>query len=178
MEYSISNKDLVDFIILICLYIFIFYKRWKSKGKDVLFINTTFYVYLVFVIFFTLMPVITSLPFIFNHAYTPMNLTPFVDVTTGRGDYTLQIILNIIMTIPFGFLLPLVSHQKTNFLKTIFFTFLLSLSIELIQPFLNSYRSSDITDLITNVIGGAIGYTLYLPFRPLIQKVLDFLKAH
>ena len=27
-------KELVDFVILFILYIFIFYKRWKVKGKD------------------------------------------------------------------------------------------------------------------------------------------------
>ncbi len=30
-------KEIVDFIILILLYIFIFYKKWKVKGKDALF---------------------------------------------------------------------------------------------------------------------------------------------
>ena len=49
-------KELLDFIILAILYIFIFYKRWKVKGKDVLFINTIMYIYLSFVLYFTLMP--------------------------------------------------------------------------------------------------------------------------
>ncbi len=29
-------KEQVDFIVLFLLYIFIFYRRWKLKGKDVL----------------------------------------------------------------------------------------------------------------------------------------------
>lgn len=44
-------KELLDFIILAILYIFIFYKRWKVKGKDVLFINTIMYIYLSFVLY-------------------------------------------------------------------------------------------------------------------------------
>lgn len=167
-------KKIVDFVILIILYIFIFYKKWKVKGNDVLFINTTMYIYLSFVLYFTLMPVITSLPFIFNHSYIPMNLEPFIDVVSSRGDFIRQIILNIIMTIPFGLLFPLIKNKNSKLLKTIFYTFLLSLSIEILQPLFN--RSSDITDLITNVFGGIIGYIMYFIFNPLTIKIRNYIK--
>lgn len=168
-------KDFIDIIILIALYFLVFYRRWKGKSKDVLLINTLLYIYLIFVLYFTLMPIITSLPFIFDHPYVPMNLTPFVDVSYGRGDFIRQIILNIIMTVPFGFLLPLA--RKVNFIKTVLFTFLLSFSIEILQPLISSSRSSDITDIITNVLGGAIGYLIYLALRPLVRKILKPLKT-
>lgn len=168
-------KKTVDFIVLIILYIFIFYKKWKAKGNDVLLVNTTMYIYLSFVLYFTLMPIIVSLPFIFNHPYDSMNLVPFIDVLNGRGDFIRQVVLNVIMTIPFGFLLPLVK-KNVKLLRIIFYTFLLSLSIELLQPLINGIRSSDITDLITNVIGGIIGYVIYLIFKPLTSKILNYLK--
>ena len=160
-------KELVDFVILFILYIFIFYKRWKVKGKDILFINTIMYIYLSFVLYFTLMPIITSLPFVFNHSYVPMNIVPFIDVSTGRGDFIRQVVLNIVMTIPFGFLLPLIKNKKINLMKIVLYTFLLSLGIEILQPLINDFRSSDITDLVTNILGGIIGYILYLIFKPL-----------
>ena len=72
-------KIAIDFIILIILYFSIFYKKWKLKGKDILFVNTTMYIYLSFVLYFTLMPIITSIPFIFNHPYQTMNLIPFIE---------------------------------------------------------------------------------------------------
>ena len=169
-------KELVDFVVLFILYIFIFYKRWKVKGKDVLFINTIMYIYLSFVLYFTLMPIITSLPFVFNHSYVPMNLVPFIDVSTGRGDFIRQVVLNIVMTIPFGFLLPLIKNKKINLMKTILYTFLLSLGIEILQPLINGFRSSDITDLVTNILGGIIGYILYLIFKPLTTKILSYIK--
>jgi len=168
-------KEIVDFIFLIILYIAIFYKRWKVEGKDVLFINTTMYLYLSFVLYFTLMPIITSLPFMFNHPYTPMNLFPFIDVSLGRGDFTRQIILNVIMTIPFGFLFPLIKNRNAKLLKTVFYTFLLSFSIEILQPLLNGFRSSDITDLITNVFGGILGYMMYFLLRPLSTRILNYI---
>lgn len=169
-------KELVDFVVLFILYIFIFYKRWKVKGKDILFINTIMYIYLSFVLYFTLMPIITSLPFVFNHSYVPMNLVPFIDVSTGRGDFIRQVVLNIVMTIPFGFLLPLIKNKKINLMKTILYTFLLSLGIEILQPLINDFRSSDITDLVTNILGGIIGYILYLIFKPLTTKILSYIK--
>ena len=169
-------KELVDFVVLFILYIFIFYKRWKVKGKDILFINTIMYIYLSFVLYFTLMPIITSLPFVFNHSYVPMNLVPFIDVSTGRGDFIRQVVLNIVMTIPFGFLLPLIKNKRISLMKIVLYTFLLSLGIEILQPLINDFRSSDITDLVTNIFGGIIGYILYLIFKPLTTKILSYIK--
>ncbi len=164
-------KELVDFLVLIIIYFWKFYKKWKEKGKDLLFVNTMMYIYLSFVLYFTLMPIMSSLPFIFNHPYDSMNLVPFIDVLNGRGDFIRQVVLNVIMTIPFGFLLPLVK-KNVKLLKIIFYT----LSIELLQPLINGVRSSDITDLITNVVGGIIGYVIYLIFKPLTIRILNYLK--
>lgn len=169
-------KELVDFGVLIIIYFLKFYKKWKTEGKDTLFINTTMYVYISFVLYFTLMPIITSLPFMFNHSYETMNLFPFIDVFNSRGDFIRQVVLNVIMTVPFGFLLPLVKKENCKFLKVVFYTFLLSFSIEILQPLINGIRSSDITDIITNVIGGIIGYIMYLVFRPLAIKILEYIK--
>ncbi|MCI9366630.1 MAG: VanZ family protein, partial [Clostridia bacterium] len=144
-------KRMMDFIVLTIIYFFVFYKKWKAKGKEILFVNTIMYIYLCFVLYFTLMPILTSIPFIFNHPYKTMNLVPFIDVLNGRGDFIRQVGLNIIMTIPFGFLLPLIKKENTKLLKVVFYTFLLSLSIEILQPLINGVRSADITDLITNV---------------------------
>lgn len=169
-------RELLDFIVLFLIYIFVFYRKWEIQGKDVLFINTMMYIYLSFVLYFTLMPILISLPFIFNHPYEFMNLVPFVDVSSGRGDFIRQVVLNIVMTIPFGFLLPLVREKKINLLKVIFYTFLVSLGIEILQPLINGVRSSDITDIITNVTGGIIGYILYLLFKPVVTKILNCIK--
>ena len=169
-------RELFDFIVLFFIYISMFYRKWKVQGKDVLFINTIMYIYLSFILYLTLMPILVSLPFIFNHSYVPMNLVPFIDVSDGKGDFIRQVVLNIIMTIPFGFILPLIKNKKTNLIKIILYTFLLSLGIELLQPLINDFRSSDITDLITNVLGGIIGYILYIIFKPLTTKILHYIK--
>lgn len=169
-------KYAIDFTALALLYVFVFFKKWKIKGKDILLVNSLLYLYLSFVLYFTLMPIITSIPFVLNHPYTPMNLVPFIDVLMGRGDFLRQVVLNIIMTMPFGFLFPLTQKKNARFFKTVFFCFLMSLGIELLQPLINGFRSSDITDLITNVIGGILGYGFYVIFKPVTAWILDHLK--
>lgn len=169
-------KYLIDFTALVLLYVFVFYRKWKIKGKDRLVVNTLMYGYLSFVLYFTLMPVITSIPFVLNHPYTPMNLVPFIDVSLGRGDFFRQVVLNVIMTIPFGFLFPFTQNETAGFIKSVLACFFMSLCIEILQPLINGFRSSDITDLITNVIGGMIGYGLSVICRPVILRILEHLK--
>ena len=169
-------KYLIDFITLIFLYALVFFKKWKLQGKDILLVNTLMYVYLSFVLYFTLMPVITSLPFILDHPYKIMNMVPFVDVLAGRGDFVRQVLLNVIMMMPFGFLFPMTKNTAAGFGRTVFFCFLSSLVIELLQPLIDGFRSADITDLITNTIGAMVGYVLYILFRPITSWVLAHLR--
>lgn len=131
---------------------FRFFRKWKPKGKDVLLVNTLMYVYLSFVLYFTLMPVIASLPLILNHPYKLMNM------------------------VPFGFLFPMTRNHAIEFRRTVFFCFLISLGVELLQPLMNGFRSADITDLITNIIGGMVDYVLYIAFRPITPWVLARLR--
>lgn len=171
-------KYLIDFTVLALLYVFVFFKKWKTKGKDILFVNTLMYVYLSFVLYFTLMPIITSIPFVFNHPYKLMNLVPFIDVSMGRGDFFRQVILNVIMTMPFGFLFPLTRNPTAKFGQTVCFCFLMSLGIEILQPLIDGFRASDITDIITNVIGGMLGYGFYVVFKPVTFWILKHLKTN
>ena len=157
------------------LYAFVFFRRWRSQGRDRLLVNTLMYAYLSLVLYFTMMPVVVSIPSMLDHPYTPMNLVPFIDVSLGRGDFFRQVLLNVIMTMPFGFLFPLTRDRRARFGATVFSCFLLSLGIELLQPFFD--RSSDVTDLITNVTGGALGYGLYALFKPVTSWVLARLKT-
>ena len=108
-------KYLIDFTALAFLYAFVFLKKWKSRGRDVLLVNTLMYIYLSFVLYFTLMPIIVELPFILNHPYTPMNMVPFIDVMMERGDFVKQVVLNVVMTMPFGFLFPLTRKKSAGF---------------------------------------------------------------
>lgn len=46
-------RELLDFSVLAILYILIFYKKWKTKGKDILFINTLIvYIFIICIAFY------------------------------------------------------------------------------------------------------------------------------
>ena len=65
--------------------------------------------------------------------------------------------------------------QKSQVRRDSVFCFLMSLGIELLQPFFD--RFSDITDLITNLIGGALGYGIYAILKPISFWILERLKT-
>lgn len=69
---------------------------------------------------------------------------------------------NILWFVPFGFIC---GAKKQGLWKTVLWTFLLSLTIEVLQ-FVFSSGYSDVEDLILNTLGGVIGFLLY----PLIIK--------
>ena len=153
----------LDLAALALLYVGFLCPRWKHRGSTILATNTLFFLYLSGVLLVTLMPVLTSLPFCLHHPYIPMHMTPFEDAIKGYGDFVRQIVLNVIMTVPFGVLYPLcrrASGKQCGLLRCLLATMALSLSIELLQPFLNGARSADITDVITNTAGGLLGYGL------------------
>lgn len=118
MKYLI--KYFIDFAVLVFLYAFVFFGKWRAQGRDRLLVNTLMYAYLSLVLYFTMMPVIASIPFMLDHPYKPMNMVPFIDVSLGRGDFFRQVLLNIIMTMPFGFLFPLTRDKRAKFGVTVF----------------------------------------------------------
>ena len=160
-----------DFVVLTAVYFLIFFKRWKQSGHVSFLIRTAFYVYLCMVMYFTLMPVLTSVQNIYVLPYGNINLSPFIDVTEGHLNAETEIWLNILMMVPFGFFLPMVRDKSP--LSIISAGFLLSLTIEILQPLLSQYRAADITDLITNTVGTALGYILYRLLYPKIHEYFN-----
>ncbi len=156
---------LFDVIFIIGLYVFLLKSWYKSKN---LLIKTIFYIYMIGVLYLTIMPILTSLPHLFDHSYT-FNFHLFIDVFYERGDYLRQIVLNIMMTIPLGFFLNQIYHF--HFFKSMLLSFFIVLTIELMQPILHGNRIFDITDLLTNTLGSIIGYCLCYWFRHL--KIID-----
>ena len=158
-----------DFAALFSLYILVLFPRWKKQGADMLCIRTLMYAHFSLVLRVTLMPLLVTLPFWGEIPYTPMNTVPFIDVKLQRGDFMRQIGLNTLLLLPYGFLRPL-TQKEFCFFGTVLRVFLISLMIEVLQPFTG--RTSDITDLITNTAGGAAAYVISACFRPMTGAVL------
>lgn len=160
---------LPDLAALAAVYLLTLLPRWRRAGGRTLAVRTVFFAYLVCVLGVTLLPVLVNLPELAGNPYIPMELEPFRDLRNGYGNAARQLVLNVVMTVPLGFLWPLV-RQRRGLWRAVMAAFLLSLSIELLQPLLTTHRTSDITDLIANTAGGLAGYLLFLPFAgPLLR---------
>ncbi|ACA54517.1 VanZ family protein [Clostridium botulinum] len=96
----------------------------------------------------------------FNRIY----LVPF-----SSSEVIMPYVFNIIMTIPLGFLLPLIWKQFRTIKKVALSGFLLSLCIELSQLFTQS-RTTTTDDLIMNTLGAIIGYFIFKAFFHIILK--------
>jgi len=97
------------------------------------------------------------------------NLIPFREISrfytykeiVGFSSFMLNLFGNILVFIPFGFIIPVIRVKKRKLSDVIISTFLLSLTIETIQLFLR-VGAFDVDDLILNTLGGVIGYILFL----------------
>lgn len=155
-----------DLLVALLLWLLLL-PSWRQRGARHAVMCTIFYLYLCGVAYFTLMPVLSALPEIGRHPYRPMHMEPFDDYLLGHRDAERQLVLNFVMMIPFGFLLP--TLKRRGFWCCLGWTLVVTLSIELMQPLLSAARRSDITDVITNTLGGVVGYLLYLPLRRFLR---------
>lgn len=79
-------------------------------------------------------------------------------------------ILNIILFIPFGFLIPLIWKKMRSLHLTALAGFSFSILIEISQLLNN--RRTDIDDLIMNTLGAIIGFLIYKSFKKLMPTRL------
>ena len=106
------------------------------------------------------------------------------DIANDRSlTSVLQVLLNILMTIPFGFFFKFFQNMKIR--NIILLTFLLSLTIELAQltglffTYPGSYRLFDVDDLIANTLGGFLGTVLsnkvnnLMPAIPALARITE-----
>lgn len=75
---------------------------------------------------------------------------------------------NILIFVPFGFLLPVMSRKLKGFCNVLLFSLELSLIVEVIQ-LMTKVGSFDVDDLLLNTIGGMLGYGVYA----VLQKCRD-----
>jgi glycopeptide antibiotics resistance protein len=68
-----------------------------------------------------------------------------------------NILGNIVVFAPLGFLLPVLTDRKSKFKSIILSSFILSLMFEIIQ-LLTSLGEFDIDDILLNVFGASLGY--------------------
>jgi glycopeptide antibiotics resistance protein len=89
-----------------------------------------------------------------------VNLIPFSEplILNGKIDVG-EIILNVVIFVPLGIYAGIL-FEKWIFGKKLFFFFLVSLIVEGLQ-FILAVGAFDITDIITNTLGGIIGLMIF-----------------
>ena len=71
---------------------------------------------------------------------------------------------NVIVFVPFGFLIPYVHEWSKNFWVMLLNAFLFVLGIEVFQLF-SAFGAFDVDDILLNCFGAIIGYILYLTWE-------------
>ena len=109
-------------------------------------------------------------------AYKGTNLIPFREILRyepGTTAFYKQVIGNILMFIPLGYFMT--SFCKIRELGTITIVSILSsFVIEIVQNYIG--RSFDVDDIILNVVGGIIGFLLYISLNAIRNHMPSFLR--
>lgn len=77
-----------------------------------------------------------------------------------KGYFFLNVVMNVVAFMPFGFILPIISPGNRKFLRIFLRGFLLTLVIETMQLFLK-VGCFDLDDMLLNTIGAVLGYFLF-----------------
>lgn len=127
--------------------------------------------YLMILIWLVLFKLQYDILSVFNYQHRSLNLKPFAVPLNGRIDFS-EMRDNVIIFIPFGLLLN-VNFKKVRFLLKFALILIFSFTCELIQ-FIFAIGATDITDVITNTVGGFLGLALYsLSNKYIKNKKLD-----
>jgi glycopeptide antibiotics resistance protein len=166
---------IIDFIFLALIYVVIYGKKLRKMRKNHIFKFTVFYIYIAMVLYVTIMPFELSITINTDSLAQLIHTTPFEDLRLNRTGALRECMLNVVMTMPFGFLLPWMKNKR-NVIAVGLFTLLFSACIETIQLYYCLQgafhsRSCDVTDLITNTIGGILGYLVYRFVKKLARFV-------
>lgn len=156
---------IIFIIIISILYLPILFKL-KKKGISP--IRQISYIGLGASIFLIIFATILFMPITFKPETHILNLIPFNLQEIGIEQFLIEKIPNIILFIPLGFFLPAVFKSNRKAYKTILIIFAITFEIEFFQYFIG--RSSDIDDIITNLLGGIIGFIVFKLLNSFLEK--------
>ena len=94
--------------------------------------------------------------------YSGMKLQEEINLIPFRDGISLSMILNVVMFMPLGFLLPLLWKEYQSLVRTAIIGFCFSCGIEFCQLF--NRRVSDVDDLLMNTLGAILGWLIWIVF--------------
>lgn len=132
-------------VLLVPIYWILNKTHFHTAGKSIMYCLFSCYLATVYVL--VGMPNITYVRVELN-----LNLIPIL----GLIDDWKNSILNILLFVPLGIMLPILWSKFRAPKSTLLFGFGMSLTIELLQ--ILTYRATDVNDLITNTLGTFLGF--------------------
>ena len=161
---SMGIECISSMVFLIPVIIILQYILFKQHGFY------QFVMVLMTAIYFMAMYSVTGLPTAYTLRFDfSLNLIPLIDIMNSPAEYIKNTVLNILLFMPLGFLLPVIWSEYRDAKKMVLTGFAMSVIIEILQIF--TFRFTDIDDLITNTLGTALGYGIAkmiffkLPFK-------------
>ena len=150
-------ETIPDILISVVIFLIFFYPRIRHQSYREIIIASLYYFSYVFILYETVFPLCTSLAQIKEPAGS-YNLIPFIDIIHHHAGAYSEVFLNILLFMPLGIMLQV--YRRHALAPTLGILLTVSLLIELLQPQLSPWRTGDITDVITNVFGGLLGWYL------------------
>ena len=135
----------------------------KNKAKSVTIVLTTKYSFIVVWIILFKMSTLSEIPYL-DHIRN-INLIPF-HYDDETSSHLSEVLENVMIFIPMGVYLKML---KITDAKAILFGMTFSLGLEILQ-FILAVGASDITDIMTNTAGAAIGVGIYAILSLVFRK--------
>lgn len=139
-------------------------KNLKVNIFREIFINL-FFIYFLIVIYLTFFK--NGILHLDLQMRTYANLIPIVETIKmfqdnfmGVGNAFYNVIGNVLLFVPLGFGIPLFFKNHNKLSKVMFYGFLASLSIEILQ-YLTCTNFTDIDDIIFNTLGAVLGFIIF-----------------
>jgi len=153
-------------VVIVCI------KRKTKLSRMLLFLVLTAYVGAVISVALFPIPINAHFPSL----SVRYNIIPFNSILSDMSHaqrpgfwwvYMRGVVGNILMFVPLGFMLPLLSEKQKKPIRVIVTVLICSASIELAQLVAgfclgDFYRVVDIDDIILNTLGGVLGYLAFL----------------
>lgn len=168
---SILTKGLILFLVIGFLLLSLQYLYFKIMKRRKNSLSARQWKLTAFTSYIIVVLVVTLLSRSFSN--TSINMQLFRShrkalVTLNQSEI-LYLILNVAMTIPLGFLLPVLFKKSKRLVFLIASTLLIILPIELLQLLLHR-GIFDIDDIFNNLLGSIIGYSLFQLFEVFNKK--------
>lgn len=161
---------LIVFVVSLCLLRFFYLQTHREKfcfHREFCYLISILYMWLLFEIL-----TMTEL-----NSNSRMNLIPFEEILRydfGTKMFNYNVLGNIAIFIPFGYIIGNYVNPKKIW-PVVITTFITSGVVEFVQ--LKIGRSFDIDDIMLNVVGGIMGYLLYIGISAINKRLPNLFKS-